>query len=168
MDSFISNKWPCDYIQPAELALFGFFYFQRYDIVRCHFCKITIGNWMKSDKVLNEHEKWAPHCPFLLRKKTNNIPIDANLLDSKLPPLSIDECGIYSAREIVPAYNFLCFRNESFEKWLNELKKHCEKLARKNLYIHEDKLYCNTCSKIILVDLINIMNIDKLLEHRCT
>ena len=71
-------------IDKHELALFGFYYVSGVDLVKCHFCRVEIGMWQEDDDVLTEHERWSPSCPLIRGLPTNNVPIDANALNSAL------------------------------------------------------------------------------------
>ena len=69
-------NWPCPYISYSKLAKNGFFYSGFGDRVKCNFCDIVLLKWKPQDEPEKEHEKWSPHCRFVLKKKTNNIPIE--------------------------------------------------------------------------------------------
>lgn len=73
--------WPLAYIQPSDLARWGFYYNNVGDIVRCYFCKIELGEWKESDVVPQEHLKWSRHCPLMRKLPTTNVPLDANFLN---------------------------------------------------------------------------------------
>lgn len=47
------------------LAAAGFYYFDYEDVVRCAFCNITLRNWREEDDPYDEHNRWAPSCPYL-------------------------------------------------------------------------------------------------------
>ena len=75
LKSFTPN-WPCRFIDPCEMAKYGFYYFQRQDFVRCAFCKIEICDWEPHDDVLHEHRRWSSRCPFLRGVHVGNVPIN--------------------------------------------------------------------------------------------
>jgi E3 ubiquitin-protein ligase XIAP len=54
-------------------------------MVKCYFCRVEIGMWEEGDDVLTDHERWSPYCNLIRRRSTNNIPINAELLDRCLP-----------------------------------------------------------------------------------
>lgn len=80
------NNWNVSFIDKRKLALLGFYYIGPNDMVRCYFCGVEIGAWEESDDVLNDHKRWSPNCNFINGNSTNNVPIDAELLDQTLPP----------------------------------------------------------------------------------
>ena len=94
LDSFAN--WNISFINKYELALFGFYYIGPGDQVKCNFCGVVIGRWERGDDVLRDHQRWSPHCDFIRRNATNNVPIDSKVLDQLLPAVSgIDVCGKY-------------------------------------------------------------------------
>ncbi|XP_050075193.1 death-associated inhibitor of apoptosis 1-like [Anopheles maculipalpis] len=75
------ESWPLAYIQPSDLARWGFYYVRRDDVVRCYFCKIELGSWEETDVVPQEHLKWSRHCPLMTKHPTTNVPLDPNFLN---------------------------------------------------------------------------------------
>ncbi|GFT45512.1 hypothetical protein NPIL_499721 [Nephila pilipes] len=71
-----TDRWPLSYVNPKELAEYGFFYLQSEDQVQCAFCGIVIDDWNVGDKPLKEHIKKVPKCPFLLSLNTGNVPMN--------------------------------------------------------------------------------------------
>ena len=52
-------------VDTRELAKAGFYYIGPGDRVRCAFCKVNLHNWKEGDDVYEEHDKYAPACPFM-------------------------------------------------------------------------------------------------------
>lgn len=86
------SNWPKPFINTDQLAQYGFYHYGG-DKVKCAFCNVVISDWVETDTPLSEHMKHSPHCPFLNRRVTQNIPIDEALLDRNLPDVSPDECS---------------------------------------------------------------------------
>lgn len=80
------DVWNVPFINKQTLALLGFYYYGPEDLVKCYFCGVEIGMWEDGDDVLTDHMKWSPSCNFIRRNRTNNVPIDASLLNQILPP----------------------------------------------------------------------------------
>lgn len=59
------KHWPHKFIDGKLLAKFGFYYTGSLDKVKCIFCGIILCKWMPADEPLNEHLKYAPHCPLM-------------------------------------------------------------------------------------------------------
>ena len=68
--------WPLSFISPKELAKNGFYYIGVRDRVRCHFCRIGLELWQRTDDVMSEHRRTSPDCRFIQGYKTKNVPID--------------------------------------------------------------------------------------------
>lgn len=80
------EQWNVPFICKNQLALLGFYYFGPSDMVKCYFCGVEIGLWEDGDDVLTDHMRWSPSCSLIRRQETNNVPIDAELLNETLPP----------------------------------------------------------------------------------
>ncbi|XP_055959448.1 baculoviral IAP repeat-containing protein 7-B-like isoform X2 [Patella vulgata] len=64
-------NWPRRSPLPTieEIAEAGFYYLDREDVVKCFFCGGVLKSWKDDDIPWNEHAKWLPKCPYLLRIK---------------------------------------------------------------------------------------------------
>lgn len=101
--------WPLDFMDKNVLAQTGMYYLGINDNVKCYFCEVEIGKWEFTDNPVTEHIRWSPNCPLLKRRSTNNIPLDAELLDKVLPPSSYDVCGRNDIIDVRPtAYAEAC------------------------------------------------------------
>lgn len=69
--SFYDNAWINPFINADDLALVGFYYYKKPDVVKCTFCDIAIKEFEEGDEAFLEHKKWSPNCPLLLRRKLN-------------------------------------------------------------------------------------------------
>lgn len=88
------KHWKNKYVDKKELAISGFFFTSVDDLVYCYFCHVELWNFKKNDNVIQEHIRWSPFCKLLCHEETNNIPINSEILSSKLPPKrSHDEKG---------------------------------------------------------------------------
>ncbi|XP_052861636.1 death-associated inhibitor of apoptosis 1-like [Anopheles cruzii] len=87
-----TSSWPVSFINPSELARYGFFYTGIADRVKCYFCEVEVGMWEEQDNVITEHLRWSPRCPLLRKRTTNNVPINPNFLDN-VPDPDGDVCG---------------------------------------------------------------------------
>lgn len=87
------ENWPLNFLDPNELARSGMFYMGESDKTKCYFCEVEIGRWEREDQPVPEHLRWSPNCPLLRRRTTNNVPINAELLERTLPAPSYDICG---------------------------------------------------------------------------
>ncbi|KAK6172083.1 hypothetical protein SNE40_018041 [Patella caerulea] len=64
-------NWPRQSPTPSkeEIAEAGFFYLGREDAVQCFYCAGILKSWLDDDIPWQEHAKWFPKCPYLLRIK---------------------------------------------------------------------------------------------------
>lgn len=90
-------NWSVPFIEPEVLALLGFYYFLCPDTVKCNFCNIELKSWERGDDVLLDHRKWSPSCKLISGQYTQNVPIDANKLQSMLSIVSHNDT--YSSLE---------------------------------------------------------------------
>ena len=91
------EEWPIAIKQKSnELSECGFFYTNRSDIVTCHFCGITIRNWLPEDNPWVLHAKWSPDCGYLhntIGHKFISIYADKNpAIQSSRPGRSCKVC----------------------------------------------------------------------------
>lgn len=80
------ENWDVSFMDKHKLALVGFYYYGPSDLVKCYFCGVEIGMWDEGDDALTDHIRWSPSCNLIRRNPTNNIPINAELLNQVLPP----------------------------------------------------------------------------------
>ena len=87
------QNWPLPCPNEFCLASAGFYYTGHGDKVKCIFCKIEIENWRENDNPLNDHEKWAPYCPYIRGFYVGNV--DLNPENPTIIPhnTSYDTCG---------------------------------------------------------------------------
>lgn len=153
--SFYDNSWRNDYVHADDLAIVGFFYYKRPDVVKCIFCGIAIRDFEEDDTALGEHIKWSPNCPLILQRSTLNVPIDEGLLIRILPPISYDTCGYTKIRrrsriegEIkYPDFKLLSQRMKSFETWPVGIKQRPQELAEAGFFYsgQSDLVMCFAC-----------------------
>ncbi|XP_050418713.2 baculoviral IAP repeat-containing protein 7 [Patella vulgata] len=65
------SNWPRRSPLPSkeQIAEAGFYYLEREDAVKCFFCGGVLKSWRDDDIPWQEHAKWFPKCPYLLRIK---------------------------------------------------------------------------------------------------
>lgn len=86
------KNWTSQYVDKAILAKIGFFYTGKQDYVKCHFCGVGLGLWMKYDDELDEHLRWSPTCPLIRNHRTKNVPIEeVSMLKFLLDSIGVDE-----------------------------------------------------------------------------
>ncbi|CAH1101745.1 unnamed protein product [Psylliodes chrysocephalus] len=51
-------------VSPIELALAGFHYIGKEDVVRCFECDIQINKWKPGDVPIHDHLKFSPNCSY--------------------------------------------------------------------------------------------------------
>lgn len=90
-------NWNVDFLDKHKLAMLGFYYIGPNDMVKCYFCRVEIGLWEDGDDALTDHQRWSPFCNFIKRRPTDNVPINAELLDQTLPPRSDSESSSSSS-----------------------------------------------------------------------
>jgi len=146
--SFTENGFCNQKIDFRDLALVGFFFFRRPDLVKCEFCQIVIGNFERGDIVIEEHLKHSPNCPLLTKRRaTANIPIDKKLFQESLPPISKnDVCGIQVEFEY-PEFESIQRRLESFGTWPIGIKQKPMELASVGFFYsgQSDIVICFSC-----------------------
>lgn len=87
------DSWYLNWIDKVQLAQTGMYYSGESDKVKCHFCKVIIGQWEPNDIPVSEHLRFSPNCPLLRHQTTENIPINMETLLDVLPAVSYDVCG---------------------------------------------------------------------------
>jgi hypothetical protein len=68
--------WSVPFMDKNSLAVAGFYYTSRGDIVRCAFCGVEVGCWQQEDWPLEDHKYFSPSCGFVKGFVFGNIPID--------------------------------------------------------------------------------------------
>lgn len=102
------------------MAQFGFYHYGG-DKVKCAFCNVVISHWDETDTPLSEHLKHSPHCPFLNRRPTQNIPIDEAQLNLNLPDVIPDECSEFGCNHPAPKQSE-CYEHPDFVLEINRMK----------------------------------------------
>lgn len=134
------DNYPVCFLNRWTLAFLGFYFIGPVDDVKCKFCNVIINSWEFGDDIFNEHKRWSPNCPLLLRQQTRNIPRNPLLFEkfmdrvspSVAPPAALPHPppNIPLSRDIPPSqpdyddvkypkYTSEYQRNASFEKWSN-------------------------------------------------
>lgn len=57
-------------VSPIELALAGFHYIGKEDVVRCFECDIQINKWKPGDVPIHDHLKFSPNCSYAKMMKS--------------------------------------------------------------------------------------------------
>lgn len=158
--SFIENGYSNEAISIEDLALMGFYFYKRPDVVKCVFCYVTLEHFESGDTALGEHLKFSPNCPLLAkRRSTGNVPMDDKVFRQRVPSVSsFDECGSKKARknskqELLeyPEYRLLQKRLNSFETWPVGIKQKPLELANAGFFYsgQSDLVICFTCGVYI-------------------
>lgn len=155
------DRWPVPFIDKHQLALLGFYYFGPGDLVKCYFCGIEVGMWEEGDDVLADHVRWSPLCPFICRLRTNNVPINEDLLNRMLggvhnapPNVGVDVCGIEpheaqspQCHHEFPEFAVEADRIASYTDWPKFLKQRPQDLSNAGFYYSGkgDRVCCFSC-----------------------
>lgn len=139
-----------DHVTAKDLAALGF-YIEATGSVKCRFCKVPFENFQNGETALQNHQKWSPNCPLLLRRKTDNIPLNAAELDKILPEKSSDVCGSGIMEETSadehPHFRSPRKRLESFESWPKAMKQTPRELVEAGFFYsgQSDIAVCFSC-----------------------
>lgn len=155
--SFVDNQWCNRKVDHKQLALLGFYYYKKPDVVKCYFCRQSLNEFEPNDNVLNEHVKVSPNCPLLIRRQTNNEPIDLEELEKALPPASYDEYGTGRRKSKVeedlafPHFRLPSARMRSFKSWPPGLKQKPEELCDAGFFYSgkSDCVVCFSCGVFV-------------------
>jgi hypothetical protein len=161
------RNWP-SLINKKALAEAGFYYFNQEDACQCIYCFIIISDWDVKDNPIEEHKKWKPNCPFILKLPVGNIPITQSIDEAQKPDLSsftypchvwgrtIDvrpfaEIDSSSAARVVadcgcPQYTKLSHRQASFKYW-PRIKQTADEMVQAGFYYtgRTDRVKCYKC-----------------------
>ncbi|ABC61218.1 IAP-3 [Choristoneura occidentalis granulovirus] len=108
LESFKDN-WPHTFLTAKDLSKNGFYYLNRGDEVRCAFCNVEFMKWEDNDDPAEFHKKWAPRCPFVIKKEQMKGPAQPrySTVEARLKtftdwpasmtqkPLELAEAGFY-------------------------------------------------------------------------
>lgn len=133
------SKWPHCYINPYLLAKTGLYYIGPHDQVNCFFCGVQISSWEMGDNEIDEHKRWSPNCPLLMRSMTTNVPS---------PPVS----ELHKLLTRVNPSNFPDFESElnrlySYNDWPISIKQTCQEMAEAGFFYtgKSDRVICFSC-----------------------
>lgn len=133
--SFVENDWFNENVDFKDLALQGFYFIERPNIVKCIFCHIELSKFDPKDDLLIIHLKFSPNCPLLRRRETRNVPVDPEELNKILPPASYDECDTVRKRSRIedevayPEYRLPSTRLKTFKLWPSSNKQNPKDLC---------------------------------------
>lgn len=150
------DRWPIPFIDKHQLALLGFYYFGPCDLVKCYFCGIEVGMWEEGDDVLADHVRWSPLCPFICRRRTNNVPINEDLLNRMLGGVPTggstpqSEFAVETNRtdwHAFPEFAVETNRVASYTDWPKFLKQRPQDLSDAGFYYSGkgDRVCCFSC-----------------------
>lgn len=139
LESF--KNWPCQSkVRKEDLARNGFYYLGDGDRVQCVFCNVILSCWEKGDNVIAEHRRHSKNCPFVLGKRTTNIPY------------SPSQDSISDVQPAYPEFQNYTKRLESFnEFWPKAMKQRPKELAAAGLFYTEkgDAVKCFQCGGML-------------------
>lgn len=159
------DGWKNENVSIKELAMFGFYWIgycggkTNIDTTKCYFCNVEISKWIKDDDVLTEHERLSRHCKFILRFNTDNVPIDAKLLNSRLSPPTAARVLLQMDKEDADADDDICrfiiyadekVRSETFKNWPNAMPIKAKDLYKAGFFYTGNGdcvvcFYCGLC-----------------------
>ncbi|XP_060556285.1 baculoviral IAP repeat-containing protein 2-like [Ruditapes philippinarum] len=135
------------------MAIYGFFYTGRLDLIRCFQCGIGLKDWAGADEPLFEHIKHSPDCSFLkdLLGQDLFIAYRDNLQASQSQQAgnTATTAGSEStaARVRNPQFKEMPARLSSFDKWPTTAQQSPQRLADAGLFYTgmNDLCRCFTC-----------------------
>lgn len=131
--------WPNSDIDVRKLAQAGFHYVNYKDVVKCHYCEITLLLWRVEDDPFTEHMKFSQHCPMASAhdKQIRKMSDQSTLEDDES-----DYDNIYNRANVF--LKFLTFesRINSYFHLPNWEKFRIMCLAERGIY------FCNTLKKL--------------------
>lgn len=153
MKTFTDNSWSNRHAESSELAMLGLYFVQKPDKVKCNFCNVVLSDFVVNYDVFKEHLKSSPNCPLLIRRYTENDPLERDKLDRILPSASYDECGSNKKESRVedeimyPEYGLFVSRLKSFETWPVAIKQKPKNLADAGFFYlgESDVTVCFSC-----------------------
>ncbi|CAH0390089.1 unnamed protein product [Bemisia tabaci] len=90
------ENWPVSFMDPSQLASAGFYYLnQNNDTVRCAFCGVEVGCWVRGDDPMFDHRMWSPNCKFVKKLPCGNVPLDPSNETPATTEAGYDTCGNY-------------------------------------------------------------------------
>lgn len=131
----------------CKLALYGLYYNQSDDTVKCFLCgsKFYLDD---GEEILKKHPVESPNCRFFFPDSPNKA-IDPRLLD--LPEKFTDECGIGSTSQkckgtLQTDPNNISYRINSFENWKGAVS--AQQLASAGFWFtgDNDVVVCKDCN----------------------
>ncbi|XP_053396941.1 uncharacterized protein LOC123551492 isoform X2 [Mercenaria mercenaria] len=150
------SNWPSTAGQdPSRMAVYGFFYTGRFDLIRCFQCGIGLKDWAAPDEPLFEHIKHSPDCQFLkdlLGQDLLNAYRD-NLLANQLRQATATSGSSTgnqtqaTGRIRNPQYSEATARLRSFDKWPASSLQRPQALVDAGLFYtgFNDLCRCFTC-----------------------
>ncbi|KYN06939.1 Apoptosis 2 inhibitor [Cyphomyrmex costatus] len=140
------QKWPkTSIIHPHKLAMAGFYYLQREDMVECAFCKGVMMNWKPGDNPDSVHRLNFPNCDFYMRLQ----PVEELFgFVCVMPESRTDMPGIQIHKTPQrPGFTMYEKRLQTFKGWPKNLNQTPEMLAEAGFYYsgYEDQVRCFHC-----------------------
>ncbi|XP_052072270.1 uncharacterized protein LOC127710457 isoform X2 [Mytilus californianus] len=135
---------------PEDLAMAGFFYSGKRDIVQCFFCAGILSEWNDSDVPLKEHKRIYPACPFITKIA---ITYDAAQY-SNTEQITAQKVVSSNLQQKLPRYSTyksMGKRLKSFKGWTSIVKQTPEDLANAGFFYSgkDDTVQCFFCAGII-------------------
>lgn len=127
-------------VKKEDLAKNGFYYLGDGDRVRCAFCNVVLSSWQKGDDVPTEHRRHSKYCPFVLGKKTSNIPYSPS-----------SDC-LSNIQPEYPEFKDYLKRLETYKNyWPKAMKQRPKELAAAGLFYTEkgDAVQCFQCGGLL-------------------
>lgn len=146
LDTF--NEWSPDWpVLPKALAKDGFYCLKTGDRVKCIFCNLVLKNWEQGDIVNEEHKKFNPCCPFLLKRNVGNEPIT---------PEPGKSSGNVKSVPRFPEYSKPAAREGSFRYMPPSMKQSVDDLVQAGFYYMG--MFCHLSDNYVLLNMNNQTN----------
>lgn len=149
LNSFVD--WPVTFLSPALMAAAGFYYFKKGDTVRCPFCSVEVGNWMRGDCPVEDHKKFSPKCKFLLNRDCANIPLGCVQKDDSPGPslaMQLSKMMIRKTHPVAfPYFSNISSRLGTFKSWTGPQKISVHVLSEAGFFHtgQSDQTVCFSC-----------------------
>ena len=158
LETFNSRLWRNPHVSIAELAKWGFLFFEKDDKVVCYFCKLVVGQWEEGDLPASDHFCFSKNCPLMTNRLTENIPI--NPLPTTRPIFSTYTKFLSNTSKVMniistgggPRYfkfTSLMERLQSFRDkgWNETIRPRIGKMAEAGFWCQKDDyVYCFYCN----------------------
>ncbi|XP_011876980.1 PREDICTED: E3 ubiquitin-protein ligase XIAP-like [Vollenhovia emeryi] len=143
------KNWPItNIVHPEKLAMAGFYYLQKEDMVECAFCRGILMNWKPGDTPDCAHRFSFPNCDFYLRQDVGDDLFGVVRVMPETMKTNLTKLGIESHKAPQrPEYATYERRLQTFRDWPEDLIQTPEMLAEAGFYYggYADQVRCFHC-----------------------